>query len=309
MTDPATNLKVVEGGKEDLPKPGSKSWATKVRKKAKELMQTLDTGYMDLARLLYQVYDIPVDGDPQRAPVYTLWGHSSFGEYAEKELGIAQRKAERLRRIWWVLEVQLGGMDTEIKSRVVALGYSKVRELIRVLTIRTAKEWVDLAETTSFRQLCRHIDDHLAAERVGKAVADAEVAAGGADPSDFSNEGAPEPPEDDSEPEPEEPPVPRPDTSGIKQERFDLYPDQQATVEQAIYKASELSNSNFRGHNLSLICLDFLATNDFMGQDMDKRLRYIAKLEKTLGLRLVAIDAEAKDIVYGVEALKIVTES
>lgn len=113
---------------------GSREWASRTRKRAQILTKQLDTGYMELAKILYDIYDCPIDGDPKNASVLTTWGHASFKDYVENELGIHYKKAQRLRSIWYVLEIMLKDLDIKTKERLVALGSTKMRELARVLT-------------------------------------------------------------------------------------------------------------------------------------------------------------------------------
>ena len=53
---------------------------------------------------------------------------------------------------------------------------------------------------------------------------------------------------------------------------------------------------------LDMVITDFLATNDFAKTD-DKvnLLRYLKRMENALGVRLVALDPDTKEIVYGLE--------
>lgn len=296
------SLTVIEGGKSESLEVGaaekvalvvgSKAWASKVRRRAKDLSQTLDLGYVELARILYQVYDTPIEGDAQRGPVYRAWGYESFGEYAEKELGLHQKKAERLRKIWYILEIQCKDMDPELKERLVNLGYSKVRELVRVITLRSAPIWIEQAEHMSYRQLNAAVVEEVRRQGVEAAVLGS--ADGGASPTEGGEAEERLPTFDEEERE------------VFKQKRFDLAPSQLENVSTALKKASAMSGSVKEGHLLDLICTDFLASNDLVGNDTDKRLRYVANMERNLGLRLIAVDPETKEIVYGVEALEMV---
>lgn len=294
MESVENNLVVIEGGKSAegaTPHAGSKQWGMRVRKRARELSETLDLGYMELARVLYQVWDTPIDGDPNRAPIYTSWGFDSFADYSERELNLNHKKAERLRLIWYTLEVQLKDMDSKLKDRIVNLGYSKVRELIRVLTIRNAEMWIEQAENLTYRQLYKSVIDEKRNQEIEPAIlgpggiADQAGAAGTGD-SFSAGEDAFE---------------------TFKQKRFDLAPAQLENVSLALKKCSDLSGSEKEGHLLDLICTDFIATNDVMGDDMDKRLRYLAKIERVLQLKLVAVDPSTKEIIYGIQALEMVS--
>lgn len=295
-------LTVIEGGKgadvvELSPErssllAGSKPWAHKVRKRARELSETLDHGYLELARILYQVYDTPIDGDSARGPIYTAWGFQTFGDYAERELGLHKKKAERLRLIWFTLEVQLKDMEPELKTRIANLGYSKVRELVRVVTLRNAEMWVEQAENMTYRQLYQAVIDEKRAQGVETSLLG--EGGGGAD-----NEGVAAS-EDALMPE-----LSGEDSREVfKQKRFDLAPAQLENVSLALKRCSEMCGSDKEGHLLDLICTDFLATNDVMKGDLDKRLRYLAKIERALGLNLVAVDPNVNEVVYGVSALE-----
>lgn len=270
---------------------GSRAWATRMRRRAKELVQTLDTGYMELASILYKVWDTPIDGDRTKPAVYTLWGFPTYFAYAEQELGLDPRKAARLRLIYEVLEHQMDSVDPIIKQRLVNLGYAKMRELIRVLTPRNATHWVDEGERLGWRQLQKAIT----AESTRLQLLEAQAAAGeGPGASEAVDAG----------------PVRTSDDEIASREIFSLYPAQLVNVRLALEKAKSLSLSDVKSHNLDLICTDFLASNDFMKDDLDKRLRYIAKIERGMGgLKLVAIDPKAGEVVYGYDALELVAKA
>lgn len=308
MENRAEGLTVIEGGKAPVVDVGekasllvgSKQWAAKIRRRAKELAHDLDLGYMELARILYQVYDAPVEGDRQRGAVFTTWGYTSFGEYAEKELGLHQKKAERLRLIFYTLEVQLAGMEPEIKERVVNLGYSKVRELIRVITLRNAEMWLEQAEHMTYRQLYGAVVEEKKRQGIEEGILG--PGGGASERDDAMASGAQDAfvPELGAGVEKET----------FKQERFDLAPAQLENVLLALKLCGQISGSDKKGHLLDLICTDFLAGNDVLkgDSDNDKRLRFVAKMERTLGLRLIAVDPGAKEIIYGYEALEMVAK-
>jgi hypothetical protein len=267
---------------------GSKAWASRLRHRAKELTAFLETGYMELAHILYQIYDTPAGGDAKKGPaLYAAWGYSSLLEYAEKELQINKKRAERLRRIWYVLEIEMKDIDPEIKQRIVNLGFCKVRELIRVLTPRNAKGWVEQAEKLNYFSLQAAVTAEY--QKFGAAEKALALEKGKED----------EPADPDAQPDA---PVEVPEV--LTREVFALYPEQLSNVRLAIKKAMELSHSDKKSHNLDLICTDFLATNDFVAGDNDRRLRYIAKMEKVLGVNLVAVD-DSGDVLYGIHTLEL----
>lgn len=251
---------------------GSKSWQRKVRSEAKKLVQELDTGYMRLAELLYKVYTTPVDGDPERIGVYKEWGYESFGEYAEKELGISSRKAYYLNKIWYTIEVELE-LDDDLKRRFTAIGWSKAREIVRVMNNANAEKWISLAEDLNFTELDAAIKKYV-------------------DESGGSYQEARENVEVE--------PVP----TKVNFERFALVDEQHENVKQALEAASKLSGSDVKSHNLDLICTDFLANNDFARDEQANREAYLAKAEALLNVKIIAVDALSGDLVYGAETLR-----
>ena len=68
-------------------------------------------------------------------------------------------------------------------------------------------------------------------------------------------------------------------------------------------RAAQLSGSAKDGHNLTQICLDFLATNDFGTSSGDAKLRYLAKIETLLGLRLIVVNPDGTQVIFGGETL------
>ena len=182
-------------------------------------------------------------------------------------------------------------LDPEVKQRIVDLGFCKVRELIRVLTVRNAKQWVGQAENLNYFSLQAAITDEKRRLGVSEALLEAENAESNEDDAPTGN--APEP-----DPVPEI----------LTRETFGFYPEQLANVRLAIEKAMQLSHSDKKSHNLDLICTDFLATNDLVAGDIDKRLRYVAKMERVLGLRLIAVDQDG-DVLYGLDTLQLAASS
>lgn len=304
---------------------GSRAWCKHVRKRAKTLSTEIDSGYMELAKLLYEVYDCPIDGDPKKPSVLSGWGFGSFKDYVETELGLHYKKATRLRAIWYVLEVHLKDLDPKVKERLVRLGSSKMRELVRVLDGTNVDRWLTIAETEPYTVLLDKIQ-----KAVLKARKEAlEVQIG----SPLSDEGTPFPEgvmaqgggEDDSEGGGfggAEATAPQPDAVGtagdlfgadeLKMEAFMLAPAQQLNVLTALERAGELTNSTKKGHNLDMICLDFLATNDFASasKKVESRAKYLAKIEQVLGIRIIAVDARnPNDVVYGIGTLSTLSGS
>jgi hypothetical protein len=256
---------------------GSKAWSKRVRKKAKQLSGELETGYMELARILYWVCDTK-STEPPYESIFKEWGFATFDNYAQEELNLHERKAKSLRRIWFRLEVELSGLDSAIKKEIISLGWTKVRELIRVLTIANSKEWVERAKQENYSTLCVSIRKYLYAleeaqknpENQGKSLAQIEPA------------------------------LPPKETYVHK--HLALEQTQADVVEAALQKASVLAGSTSDNHLLTLICSDFVVSNN-LGKESDAKARYLARVEETLGIKLIAFDPKTKNILYGAETL------
>lgn len=307
MANNDPHLTIVHGANDAA---GTEKWAVRVRRDAKGLAGQLDEGYIELARLLYMIYDTPIDGDPKNPPMYTKWGYSTFNDYVESELQIHRKKAQRLRQVWYHLEVRLKDhLDVETKKRLVALGFSKVRELARVLTPKNVDKWIEKATELSYPKLCTTIQKYESeAER--RTTAREEEPRTASDEGEYTSESSGEYIADVQAGTPaaeQEVPVPEYSGDDLRPLRFSVYPEQREIIEKALERAEQLSNSDIKSNNLYLICMDFLATNDFEKASAKQKLRYIAKLETLLGFKLVAFDGD--DVVYGITTLQKVAGS
>jgi hypothetical protein len=314
---------------------GSRAWAGRIRHRARALAEQVETGYLELGEILYRIYDAPVDGDPAQGSVLQKWGYKSIGEYAEKELSLHYKKAQRLVRIFYRVEVELDGLgrNPELKKRFIRLGWSKARELVRVLTKENAVEWILRAESMNYTTLVEVIKRTIAANEANQIKADIARLP---DPIAESNRILPPPEETVAEvlgaptgklpaaPAPAALPLaaapptatpvrPRGDytetTSDAFVDRkwvskvFSLESEQAETVNLALKRAQDLaSETKSPSTLLSLICLDFLSGADWTGTTTEQRLRYLAKIEKSVGLRLVVVD-DNNTVVYGLGAL------
>jgi hypothetical protein len=268
--------------------PGTEAWSTKIRRRARTLIRTIDQGYMELAEIIYKVWDTPVDGDARRASVAVAWGYRGYLHWAQEELGLNQQKTMRLRTVWERLEVQLGDkLDPKTKRRIVKLGLSKVRVLVQVISETNAEVWAEMAENLTQHEL------EAAVARARKAQKERNKAEGKPVPKvgelDEEWDGA-DPPED---------------IERFKWQNFFLAPEQNVNVMLALDRARELAESKRKGHLLDLICTEFLATNTFLKpDDPDTPLRFLAKFERLMGKRLVIVNPETWEIEYGMDALE-----
>lgn len=117
--------------------------AKDIRKHLVELSKTIDTSYVKLAKELREVY---------KKEYYKEWNYGSTVDYASAELNIEQRKCQTL--------IQIADKMDELKisdSKAAALGWSKMREIVKVATLRNLDKWMKEAKTSSVRELMQKV--------------------------------------------------------------------------------------------------------------------------------------------------------
>ena len=322
-------LAVLDGGKDSTPGPkvtrGSKAWAERIRKDTKKLAEVLDADYLKLARNLWEIFDTPIDGDPKNSSWVTKWGYGRIADYEEQELGLNKRQAERYRKTWRVISLNFKDtLDDALMDRLIKIGRSKVRELVRLgdsLTPINAENWLSKAEKLTFLGFADEVRTFLAG-RVGIPKGDL----GELEP--YDDDGDVDEPAPDSVPPPlfgqskkkmikeavanAVTPAAKPSSNEEEDEKlhyktFAFYDAQWDTVNAAMERAQQMSGSKVDSNNMSLICLDFLATNDFKS-DPNQLKRWLIRVEQTLGMKLVALSKD-NEIVFGYKSLDKILKS
>lgn len=293
---------------------GSKAWAAQLRKRAKEVAKILDDGYFEMARILWSVYDTPIDGDYNNKGLFTLWGYADFGEYAQGELEMDKRKAQKFRRIGRCLEHDLSGCDKKTLNRLVKIGWSKMYELTRLFQHKNdpayVEKWVTRAEEMSYPALMVSVMTALQKmeQHNGQTVEEPPKKKKPIhDNNDVEDDEPASEPKTKKAKMKEEDELPEPERT--KTMSFLLVDEQIDTVNDAMDRALELAKDKgvdmmSRSARFALICLDFLMNNDFKkAHDPEMRKRYLHKLEAALGIKLVGID-ENGEVFYGLRSLK-----
>jgi hypothetical protein len=100
--------------------------------------------------------------------------------------------------------------------------------------------------------------------------------------------------------------LPPPETyEKLSRRSYLLYPDQVEIVDAAIKRAGELGNSKAVVSSLlTMICTDFLATNDFGKNTRVSTLKFLHKYERLFGLRIAVFDPITHDIIYGQQTIE-----
>jgi len=89
---------------------------------------------------------------------------------------------------------------------------------------------------------------------------------------------------------------------------FHLYPDDLELVEAAINCASGMTLSDVRSSNLALICMSFLAINDFGIDEQKQRRRLVEQVERLVGFKFIVWDPDVDAIVHGYDTLSMLAK-
>ncbi len=244
--------------------------AEKLRTRVCNLVGDLATKTWEVAAILYQLWDA--------WDHFSRWGFLDRNEWLDRELKLDRCKAGQLRRMFQYFAEERP-LSPELEERLHKLDWTKARCLVGHVTETNANELIATAERSTREDLQTWIKQN------------------GAKPTT------------DSLPQ------------GCTGERFRIRrfslaytPDDNASqcsmVDEALERSKQLSRSNKDGHNLALICTDFLATNSFGKEDdPDMLARYFFKIESLLGVRLIALDTKTSDLVYGKEAIKCLVDA
>lgn len=310
---------------------GSKTWASSIRKKAVSTARAATVNYVELAKMLYLMEDTPIDGDRNNPPIYHLWGYTKITDFAKQELGLEPRKASYMVSIGCALTVELANADPALVERFIDLGWTKVREICRVLKADQLLKWVLQAETSTYTEIQDAVSaykaeqDNLTLKRLEASGATLLAKDAFGPPKDINIVDMPGsavvsgasfdaeiPISTNTETKtkvnlPLYPEVPQ--IEKLNPETFSFYETQHKVVKEALDKAKKISGSDKKSNNLTLICTEFLATNDFSDSSEEQKLKLLAKLEKTLDIKLVAVDKYTFEPVYGIETLKKVAET
>jgi len=299
-----TSLRVVDGAKRrkvtDTPKKvvtdaELTAAENEIRERAKTIVRDIDDKYWELGEILYDVYDgVPggyralMKGEGSRAErqeMFRKWGYKSFGEYCEKEVGIRERTAQNIRYAYYWFSVHLS-LPEEVMVDLRSLGRSFVYQLSGFADETNITVWIEQAKTLTYEELRKAI-------KAAKAVA----AGKSADDEERDQEAAGKAVEDEKGAKP----LPKPEEWHTLQ--TSLADAQWEVWQSAFDRAKKLSGSDKIGHNMALICQDFLANNDFSDDSKKDRSTFLGKVEQKLGLLLIGIDPSSGKPVHGRDLL------
>jgi hypothetical protein len=170
---------------------------------AETLAENIETNYFKLGGVLKRIYE-------------QSWfeGFESFDEYVYEKFGFKKRKADYLMKIY------TGLIDKQIPWSIVApLGWTKLKDLVDVLTPENVEEWVAKAEKLTVVQLQAALKANAPEGEAGSAKT----------------------------------------TSDSVKLKFDLKTDQAETVQQALNKAKADTGTEFDSVALENVMAGYLS--------------------------------------------------
>jgi len=193
-----------------------------------------------------------------------MYQNWGFGSFREY---VEKELQIHIRKAQFLVQLQewFKKMPGNIQQWMRGLGWTKARMLMHVVTIENAAEWRNKISGKSVVEIDKMLKD---AKESGEG--------GGGD-----GEGG-----EDGEEKP-------------KTMNFKLFPEQYKNVSRAVEKGKEISGSEKPGNVLDLICTEFLATNAGVDSVQD----VLRKMEKNLGVRIVAYVEEDDSIAYGADLI------
>jgi len=288
--------------------------AEEIKEKILQLRKEIDRDYYQIAGLLHEIWS---------ENLYQDLGYSTFKEFSEEVVGFKERKARYLVAVYKWIEIDAGFRDTEwdkaIKNRLIEVGWSKLKELVGVITRSNADEWVAKAEMLSLEELKQevkryHQEMFLSAQKLSQKegedegenveidgtvngnLVDISTVQDGESPSVVVNS--------DGEVIAMGGAVSVADyedlNTAFKPFTVHVTDDQRANIEKALHIAKILSDSTVDGHNLDLICTEFIASHAERGNVQDNIKFVLERLETLYGLKILAF-TEKGQLVYGSE--------
>ena len=276
-----------------------------LRGRARTLSKQIETTYWELGKAIYEVWDgCPggrrrAAGEPEiRKGLHEKWGYASFEEYCDKEVGLKRRTASHLRYAYYWFEHKLS-LPSEVKDRLKKLGRSKLYAMAGHVTEDNIISWIDKAEMMTVEDIKKTIatakavesrksseDNPHAGDDLYEYAKQDKIAADNAG-GDFREAPAPE---------------------VMKTLHTSLYAGQFETWQNAFDRAKGITGSDKISHNLEMICLDFLGGNDFTTPETDVGT-YLSKIERLLGLKMIAIDPQTGKPVHGQDLLWLLVQA
>lgn len=220
---------------------------TNIREKTLEIKDNINKYYTELCQNLWLI---------QKKQLFKGWGYPSFREYGSKELEFGGTKAIYLASIWNNLAVN---QDKLVFDKVMELGWTKGKELARVVTRENLSEWVNKAK-------------HLRVEALVKEI------------RTFIKKKMPDDPQDALDKEPDVKGTPVEDEKKTITLTFNY--EDYLTISQAYENLKEEDPNCSLPQAIAMACRDYLASNVMDAKGKDAAVSIIDRLASVHGLKV-----------------------
>jgi hypothetical protein len=233
-----------------------------LRNQIKDLVSSISTSYWSLAEKLAFVFD-------QKR--YKSWGYPTFEAYADQEIGMKRTKAYDLANIYKYFTVTLKEklQDQQLYNQVITdvkdLGWNKALKIAteKVIDKDNAKEVIDTAKTSTLKELdfkCKEIIEAMPQEKQEERKEEVEK---------------------------------------TTKKSFHLNLWQADVVDNTIDKVKKMMREGANDSSaLVFMCQDFNSSNQIPKSQGDVS-EYLSKVERTLGIRILATTSDYSKIIYG----------
>jgi len=233
----------------------SKDEPEEIRRRLRASKRAIDETYIQMGRDLYLVY---------HRRLFVQWGHDTFDDFAENEMKISRKRAERVRLIWTHFIKECGLKPSELSG----LGYTCANELRGATDSSNVKRRIKSAKDLSWRALRR------------------KIAKWKEPPKDVTDD-MPKATDDESADDT----TPLTAADGRTALGFKLYPSQQKVVQAALDEVSRgKPNEMAPNEALANIATEFLASRMSKEEEPVTRCRYmLSTLERVYGGKIIWI--------------------
>jgi hypothetical protein len=132
--------------------------AGRMRKQLIDLSNAMTRDHYAFSKLLYEINtaQIQVGKEDNFVPLWKAWGHGSFEEFAEREIGMHYSTAHSNCKMHYVFFVLCAGkFDVE---KLHALSITRARDIAKVVRPTNVQGWINKASAMSCCELKEAVD-------------------------------------------------------------------------------------------------------------------------------------------------------
>lgn len=254
-----------------IPHTGREQFAA-VRKSVIKYRGEIDNARWKLSEALFKVHD---------ETIYAHWGYPSWEVYVSTEVGMTVRTAHYLVSMYGYFQIDLledvDGLKATDERRIKAVARrDEIVEQIKELGWTKGKCLVGVLNRDNADEWLKKAREMSSTELEGEAKRAIQEAAGLTEEVEVKK--------------------------GVS---FRMTEGQLEPVENALEMAGGLLDSSNRGHQLSMICQDFVATNMAQKDKGSNRMgSYLNKVGAVFGVRIIAVDKETGKVVHNESLIK-----